>query len=144
SIENSSYENLFILCNALAVPHAQVESLYKWMVLNVVYLNVDDHLKNHSFIFDDLSNTWSLAPAYDITYALNPLLNVRNVNRALSINGKRREINTKDLLLIADKYAVKNAKNIIENTIRSLGYLEQELTANKVPQRISHAICDSV
>lgn len=144
SAEHSSYENLFKLCNALAIPHAQVELLFKRMVFNVVFLNIDDHLKNHSFTFDNTNNKWNLAPAYDITYALNPLLQVRNVNRALSINGKRQNISTKDLLQIAEQYSVKNAKNIIDNTFKSLDHLKQQLETNKIPSRIVNAITSSI
>lgn len=144
SPENSSYEDLFKLCNALALPHAQIEALFQRMVFNVVYLNIDDHLKNTSFIYDDLTNKWNLAPAYDITYALNPLLPVRNENRALSINGKRNGITNKDLLQIADQFTVKNAKNIIDNTFNSIKYLKQQLTVNKVPLRVANSIYSSL
>lgn len=144
SPKNSSYEDLFKLCHALALPHAQLEELFKRMVFNVIFLNIDDHLKNHSFIYDDLTNKWDLAPAYDITYALNPLLQVRNVNRALSINGKRNGITSKDLLQIADQFTVKNAKNVIDNTIHGIKYLKQELASNNVPLRIANKIISSI
>lgn len=34
------------------------------------YNLMDDHLKNHSFIYDKESNRWNLGPAYHLTYAL--------------------------------------------------------------------------
>ncbi len=84
------------------------------MVFNLVFKNIDDHLKNHSFIYDHQKDTWNLAPAYDVTYALNPLLNYTNVSRALSIHGKRQQIVYQDLLTIAQEYAIKNPKGIVE------------------------------
>ena len=84
------------------------------MVFNLVFKNIDDHLKNHSFIYNPQKDTWNLAPAYDVTYALNPLLNYTNVSRALSVNGKRKQIVYQDLLTIAQEYAIKNPKGIIE------------------------------
>ncbi len=112
--ENSSYENLFKLAISLEVPHKDLEQLFKRMIFNVVFRNIDDHLKNHSFIYNKEKNAWNLSPAYDITYALNPIFNYTDVSRALSVNNKRQGISTKDVLTIAEEYAIKNPKKIIE------------------------------
>jgi serine/threonine-protein kinase HipA len=112
--ENSTYENVFKVAVGLEVPHKDLQQLFKRMVFNLVFKNVDDHLKNHSFIYNKKNNRWSLAPAYDLTYALNPLLTFKTTSRALSINGKRTEILLKDVLTIAEEFAIKNPKGIIE------------------------------
>ncbi len=114
---DSSYENLFKLAVDLGVPHKDLQQLFKRMVFNVVFNNIDDHLKNHSFIYNKEKDNWSLAPAYDITYALNPLLNYTNVSRALSINGKRQDIKLEDLLTIAEEHAIKNPKRIVAEIV---------------------------
>ncbi|RXG30662.1 type II toxin-antitoxin system HipA family toxin [Leeuwenhoekiella marinoflava] len=113
--ENSSYENVFKVALGLEVPHKDLQQLFKRMVFNVVFRNVDDHLKNHSFIYNKETNSWNLGPAYDLTYALNPLFTFKTTSRALSINGKRAEITIKDLLTIAEEFAIKNPKGIIED-----------------------------
>ncbi|WPY97804.1 type II toxin-antitoxin system HipA family toxin [Christiangramia sp. OXR-203] len=112
--ENSSYENVFKVALGLEVPHKDIQQLFKRMVFNLVFRNVDDHLKNHSFIYDKENNNWNLAPAYDLTYALNPLITFKTTSRALSINGKRTEITLKDVLSIAEEFSIKNPKGIIE------------------------------
>ena len=84
------------------------------MVFNVVYGNTDDHLKNNSFIYNRKNENWELSPAYDITYALNPLLNFKNSKRALSINGKRNSISIQDIYKIADDYTIKNPEGIVK------------------------------
>jgi serine/threonine-protein kinase HipA len=84
------------------------------MVFNLIFRNVDDHLKNHSFMYNKESNSWNLGPAYDLTYALNPLFTFKTTSRALSINGKRTEITLKDLLVIADVFSIKNPKGILK------------------------------
>ena len=111
---NSSYENLFKLTSFLKVPHRQIEELFKRMVFNVIYGNVDDHLKNHSFIYNKNEDNWELSPAYDITFALNPLVSFKNPKRALSINGKRSNIQAKDILKLADEYTIKNPEGVIK------------------------------
>ena len=112
--ENSSYENVFKVALSLGVPHKDLQQLFKRMVFNLIFNNVDDHLKNHSFIYDKKNNRWNLAPAYDLTYALNPLFTFKTTSRALSINGKRIGITVKDLLVIADTFSIKNSKGIIK------------------------------
>jgi serine/threonine-protein kinase HipA len=44
------------------------EQLYRRVVFSVLISNVDDHLRNHGFLWHDAAG-WSLAPAYD----LNPV-----------------------------------------------------------------------
>ncbi|CAM2889111.1 Uncharacterized protein related to capsule biosynthesis enzymes [Weeksella virosa] len=106
--ENSSYENLFKLAVELKLPHKNIQQLYKRMVFNLVFSNIDDHLKNFSFIYDIERDGWNLAPAYDLTYPLDALKNYLRISRAMSINGKRTDINREDLLLIADYNTPQN------------------------------------
>ncbi|WP_438962312.1 type II toxin-antitoxin system HipA family toxin [Nonlabens sp.] len=112
--ENSSYENVFKVALGLKVPHKDLQQLFKRMVFNIIFKNVDDHLKNHSFIYDEGNDSWNLAPAYDLTYALNPLFTFKKASRALSVNNKRTEITLKDILTIAEQFAIKNPKGIIK------------------------------
>lgn len=112
--ENGSYENLFKLALGVKVPHKDIQELFRRMVFNIVFSNYDDHLKNHSFIYNELEDTWALGPAYDVTYPFNLRLNYLKKARALSINNKRTEINLEDVLKVADTFAVKNPKGIIQ------------------------------
>lgn len=112
----SSYENLFKLTASLKIPQAEIDQLFKRMIFNLVFFNIDDHLKNHSFIYDPQKDSWNLSPAYDLTYSLNPLLKVTKVSRALSINNKRTNIALADVLSIAEKYSIKNPLKIITST----------------------------
>ncbi len=127
---HSSYENLFDLGLFLKIPHTDLEQLFKRLVFNVIFNNADDHLKNHTFIFNQQTNNWNIAPAYDITYPFNPLFNYKRKSRALSINNKRIDFNVKDLIIFAEKYSIKNAKTIISNTIESISLWEK--TANQL------------
>ena len=144
SVTNSSYENLFKLTSYLKVPHAQIEELFKRMVFNVIYGNVDDHLKNHSFIYNKDNDNWQLSPAYDITFALNPLISFKNTKRALSINGKRSDIQANDILKLADEYTIKNPEGIIKH-IQS--YREELIILfgqHDIPKLVSEKINDHI
>ena len=138
--ENSSYENVFKVALGLEVPHKDLQQLFKRMVFNVVFRNVDDHLKNHSFIYNKESDSWNLGPAYDLTYALNPLFTFKTTSRALSINAKRTEITLKDLLTIAEEFAIKNPKGII-NDVQALIPRWIEISSQlDIPKKIKERI----
>ena len=138
--ENSSYENVFKVALGLEVPHKDLQQLFKRMVFNVVFRNVDDHLKNHSFIFNKEENKWNLGPAYDLTYALNPLFTFKTTSRALSINGKRAEITMKDVLTIAEEFAIKNPKGIVADVQSLIPRWGDLAKALEVPEHIIKAI----
>ncbi len=137
---HSSYENLFQLCLFLKLPHKEIEELYRRMVFNIVFHNTDDHLKNHSFVYDELKDRWHLSPAYDLTYSLNPLLNFKETNRALSVNGKRQHISLDDLLTIADAYTIKNPRGIIRQTQDAIKIWEETAYKMKIPSNVITAI----
>jgi serine/threonine-protein kinase HipA len=141
--EDSSYENLFKLSLGLKVPQKDINELYKRMIFNLVFSNIDDHLKNHSFIYNKLTDSWNLAPAYDLTYPLDALKNYIRVSRALSINDKRTEIQLKDLLKIADDFSIKNPKGIIhevQETSKSWNDIAETLD---IPKNVIVAIRSS-
>jgi len=141
---DSSYENLFKLCSFLKIPHSQIEELFKRMVFNVVYGNVDDHLKNHSFIYNKKDDNWELSPAYDITFAFNPLLNFKNPKRALSINGKRSNIKIKDVLKLAEDFTIKNPEGIIKNVQSHRVELISLFEEYNIPKLVSEKINESI
>lgn len=136
----SSYENLFDLALYLKLPHQDIEAIFRRMAFNVIFANHDDHLKNHSFSFSPDENKWRLAPAYDITYSLNPLLNFTRAQRALSINGKRVDIKLQDLLVIADRYTIKNPKGVIRELQDGIGLWVKFAGELGVPERVVNAI----
>lgn len=48
-----------------ASPKEDLEALWRRIVFNVLVSNVDDHLRNHAFLYSGLSG-WRLSPAYDL------------------------------------------------------------------------------
>ncbi len=51
-----------------SAPTEDLHELWRRIVFNVLIGNLDDHLRNHGFLYDH-NNQWRLAPAYD----LNPV-----------------------------------------------------------------------
>jgi serine/threonine-protein kinase HipA len=48
-----------------ASPKEDLESLWRRIIFNVLISNVDDHLRNHAFLYSGLQG-WRLSPAYDL------------------------------------------------------------------------------
>jgi serine/threonine-protein kinase HipA len=138
--DDASYENVFKLALDLKVPYRDIRELFRRMVFNLVFANIDDHLKNHSFIYKKETDTWQLAPAYDITYPLNINFNYNNISRALSINNKRADVSLADVMTIAETYAIKNPKGIIrevQNVNEGWDNLAKELD---IPETVRNGI----
>lgn len=133
---DSSYENLFELALFLKVPHREIEELFKRMVFNIIFCNTDDHLKNHSFVYDEVADKWNISPAYDLTYSLNPLMNYTRTSRALSVNGKRIDISLKDVLTIAETYTIKNARNVVVEIQDSIEFWNLRANELEIPTNI--------
>lgn len=134
--EYSSYENLFKLAIDLKISYNQIQELFRRMVFNICFANIDDHLKNHSFIYSKETNSWNLGPAYDITYPLNINFNYSHISRALSVNNKRSSITLDDVLILAEKYTVKNPKSIIKK-VQDAGKNWRKITSElDIPERV--------
>lgn len=48
-----------------ANPDLDLKELWKRLVFNILISNVDDHLRNHGFLYENLSG-WRLSPIYDL------------------------------------------------------------------------------
>jgi serine/threonine-protein kinase HipA len=138
--DNSSYDNLFKLVLDLKLPHKDIQQLFKRMVFNLVFANIDDHLKNFSFIYDDEKDKWNLAPAYDITYPLDALLNYTRVTRALSVNGKRTNITKEDILTLAKQFTIKNPMGIVDEVLEATNHFERLANEQALPVKVIEKI----
>lgn len=107
------YEQAAEAMRRLGLGQAEIEELYRRMVFNVIARNHDDHVKNISFTMDR-SGSWSLAPAYDMTYAYNPD-GLWTGSHQMTIHGKREGIGLDDCLASARSMSIKasRAKDII-------------------------------
>lgn len=110
-VTSFSYEQLFQTMRKLRLTYYDAEQMFRRMVFNVAARNCDDHTKNFSFMLKQ-NQAWKLSPAYDICHAYRP--DSQWVSQhALSVNGKRKEINKSDLLKVAESMNIKKAPAIV-------------------------------
>lgn len=138
--EHSSYNNLFKLTEVINISKEDVTQLFRRMVFNYVFSNTDDHLKNVSFQYNDTTNDWSLAPAYDITFSRDPLLMFENQLHALFLNGKKKNITIDDFLQIAKEHNIKKASKIIQEVVNGIPLWLELANTYKIPKNIANII----
>lgn len=110
-VTSFSYEQLFQCMRELKLTYADAEQMFRRMVFNVIARNCDDHTKNFSFLLRQ-GGKWELAPAYDVCHAFKPGSEWVS-QHALSINGKRKDIEKADLLVIGESIRCKKASEIV-------------------------------
>ena len=113
-----SYEQAFQTMRQLKLPYTDAEELFRRMCFNVIARNQDDHTKNISFLMNE-AGTWSLSPAYDVTYAYDPA-NKWMKDHQMSINGKRKDITRTDMVELAKKMNIKKPGEIIDKIIEKV------------------------
>ncbi len=108
-LPNLDYNILMKLTYELTKNYKDIEQLYRLMCFNVFAHNRDDHSKNFSFIYDDISKEWHLSPAYDLTYS-----DSINGEHATTINGEGKNPTLDDILSVAKTIGLKEtfAKDI--------------------------------
>jgi serine/threonine-protein kinase HipA len=110
-IPSTDYEDLFKVTRVLTKNHLDLLRLFRLMAFNVAARNRDDHAKNFSFLMDGRSGAWSLAPAYDLTYASGP-----GGEHTTTIAGEGRRPTRAHCLGLAARFglAARDAEGILE------------------------------
>jgi serine/threonine-protein kinase HipA len=106
------YEQAFSVMRRLRLPKSDAIQQFRRMVFNVLARNQDDHTKNISFLMDR-DGTWSLSPAYDLTYSHNPAGQWTNQHQ-MSLNGKRDHFTTADLVGIGESISIPKPAALID------------------------------
>lgn len=109
----SGYESMGKMAARLGLGYTEIRQLYRRMVFNVLAVNQDDHVKNFSFLMNK-SGTWSLAPAYDLTFSYDRK-NKWLAAHQMTINGKNEDVGMDDLLCCAREMGVRksDAKDMV-------------------------------
>ncbi|MBN2653130.1 MAG: type II toxin-antitoxin system HipA family toxin [Spirochaetales bacterium] len=120
-----SYEQALVIIKKLNLPQHDLEQQVKRAIFNVIGRNQDDHVKNIAFLMNR-QGEWRLSPAYDITYAWDPLGNWTSKHQ-MSINGKRDNFTRSDLIALARQANIKTrqANQIIDSVIEAFSKWEE-------------------
>ncbi len=103
-----SYEMAAITARRMGLPSSDIEQFYRRMVFNVLAVNQDDHVKNISFLMDR-KGIWSLAPAYDVTFACDSKNKWLQAHQ-MTIHGKKSNILMEDLIACGKNMDIRTSK----------------------------------
>ena len=102
-----AYEQALLVIRRLGLGMEALQQQFRRMVFNILARNQDDHVKNIAFLMDRRGN-WSLAPAYDVTYAWQPAGRWTALHQ-MTLNGKRDGFTLDDFLQCADSASIGRA-----------------------------------
>ena len=108
-----SYETYANVARRLGMGKEAMEELFRRTAFNFFGVNCDDHVKNFAFLMDRKGN-WSLAPAYDLTFAYSP--NNRWISaHQMMLCGKTTRVTVEDLMTFGK--SLRLSKQFCEKTV---------------------------
>ncbi len=110
-----SYEQAFLVIRQLGLGMESIEELFRRMAFNIIARNQDDHVKNIAFLMNQ-SGSWSLAPAFDITYSYQPQGKWTSSHQ-MTMNGKQDNFSMDDFESCAAVVSMKRggAKALVKS-----------------------------
>jgi serine/threonine-protein kinase HipA len=125
-----SYEQYLRTVLRLNLGYGALEEAYRRTVFNVAACNQDDHVKNFSFLMNE-AGTWTLAPAYDLTFARGQ--GYTRVHQ-MTLGGKSGGLTRQDLLRLgAERGIRRDGADVIRQVSDALGSWEVEAREAGVP-----------
>lgn len=131
-----SYEQAFAIARQIGLTTTDIEQMYRRAVFNICARNQDDHTKNIGFLMDKRGN-WTLAPAFDVTYAYNPAGRWTGTHQ-MTFNGKREKFALDDFKEVAKSAGLVQGryKRILEQVQDALAGFKKRAKVNDVPKKL--------
>lgn len=126
------YAQLFATIIELNLGDSALVEAFRRMAFNVAAVNNDDHTKNHTFLMDD-AGTWSLSPAYDISYANVPGHPYMG-QHCMGVDGEFRAITTDHQLRLAERFNIPYARRELERVRQVVDAWPEFAQAAQVPE----------
>ena len=115
----------------------EVERAFRLACFNVLARNRDDHAKNISFLLDDATGQWTLAPAYDLTFSSGP-----GGEQSMTVMGEGKSPGPEHLRALAKKHDLKNAEAILSEVTAAIGKWHDHADAAGLTKKAAKLIGD--
>ncbi len=132
------YGNLIYQAKKLTNNAQAAHQMFRRAVFNVLAHNRDDHSKNFAFLMDS-EGTWSLAPAYDLTFSSSS-----QGYHSTACAGNYVDPGRKELLELADVLSVNKAKDTIDEIERIVDNWKMYAELSGVPKAETNTIQTSL
>lgn len=128
-----SYESYLRSIRLLGMGQPDVDEGFRRMVFNLAVRNQDDHVKNLAFLMSP-SGTWSLAPAFDLTYAVGGRW---AKSHQMTVRGKDDGFTRADLLAVGQMFDVAGSgAEIVDAVDEALQLWRAEASAAGVDEEL--------
>lgn len=107
-VASLDYDALMKATQILTKDATEVERAFRLACFNVLARNRDDHAKNVSFLLDDATGQWTLAPAYDLTFSSGP-----GGEQSMTIMGEGKSPGVEQLRALAKKHSLKTGAAVL-------------------------------
>ncbi|MGH7670189.1 MAG: type II toxin-antitoxin system HipA family toxin [Gemmatimonadaceae bacterium] len=132
-----SYERYLLVCRELGLAPAELDDAFRRAVFNIAAVNQDDHVKNFGFLMNR-DGHWSLAPAFDLTYAHGMGFTRRH---QMTLNGKTGGFTRDDLLALGRSIGLREDGALaIDRVLDAIGDWPKFATDAGVPAEPARAI----
>ena len=133
-IGTHSYDQFLGAVSALGLGPEALAEAYRRMVFNVAGANHDDHTKNQAFLVMP-DGTWSLAPAFDVTYAYRPESEWTS-RHLMSVNGHFEGIALDDLHAVGERHEVPGYRRLVREVLEAVDRWPEFAARSEVPQDV--------
>jgi serine/threonine-protein kinase HipA len=124
------YERYLLVCRELRLAPSDFEEAFRRAVFNIVAVNQDDHVKNIAFLMDQ-EGRWSLAPAYDLTFARGSGFTRQH---QMTLGGKADGFTRGDLLTFGAQIGLKqDGAKVVDQVVDAVRDWPRFAAASRVP-----------
>ena len=120
---------------ALGIGAAAEREAFRRAAFNVAAANRDDHTKNFAFMLR-ATGSWELAPAYDLIHT--PQI----AYRMMSVNGRFDDITTADFNVVADRFEIGGASDILNEVADAVDSWPEFAEAARLDDRMAGLASD--
>ncbi len=138
-IASLDYDALLKATQMLTKDATEVGRAFRLACFNVLAHNRDDHAKNVSFLLDDASGHWTLAPAYDLTFSSGP-----GGEQSMTVMGEGKSPGVGHLTALAKKHGLRNGTAIIAEVQVAIADWSRYAEAAKLSKNAVTLIADRI
>jgi serine/threonine-protein kinase HipA len=133
------YDALLTATLALTRDATEMARAFRLACFNVLAHNRDDHAKNVSFLLDDKTGRWTLAPAYDLTFSSGP-----GGEQSMLVMGEGRAPGVEHLRALAKKHGLKKGEAVIDGVRAAVARWSEHADAAGLSKRAAKLIADRI
>ena len=130
---NLDYESFLKVTLSLTKDQKQLSKAFRLMVFNILAHNRDDHSKNFSFLMDE-KGSWSLSPAYDLSFSYGP-----RGEHSMTVLGEGLSPKRDHIREMANKFRLDEWKHIydeVQDAIQEWKHFAKEADVSKTSSKM--------